>query len=226
MSYAAYRKSSTWIRMALKVDGKHRNNSTHSCLALESKWKLRKSSMLSIEGRHRVVLDSLPNLNLISINIQCILLPVCCEVFSFFFIIISMSLCVLFPCGWNKKYVFVQHQIWIDFHTIHVRIVQPFVCSMPNMIWFSSFHSMEISVSSYRQREKAKMNRKMHERRTWMWVDGVIKIDIGMCARGDMAITRKLVVYLNNSPFIVLQPVNRYHRKNLFHSFVFDYIVT
>lgn len=99
MSYAAYRKSSTWIRMALKVDGKHRNSSTHSCLALESKWKLRKSSMLSIEGRHRVVLYSLPNLNLISINIQCILLPghnscVCCEVFSFSFIIISMSLCV------------------------------------------------------------------------------------------------------------------------------------
>lgn len=28
--------------------------------------------------------------------------------------------------------------------------------------------------------------------------------------------TDKKLVYLNNSPFIVLQPVNRYHRKNLY----------
>lgn len=35
-----------------------------------------------------------------------------------------------------------------------------------------------------------------------------------------MTNTRKLVAYLNNSPFIVLQPVNRYHRRNLFPSHV------
>lgn len=152
------------------IEGEWQNTATIqpvSCLALETKWKLRKSSMLSIERTtqrmcsymwaHRALGE--PNLNLISINIQCILLPnhnscvagaffllLFCSVCSriIFIFIICVVYCVVGSAVRCREKNMYSLTIKSESESISIRYTcelynQPFVCSMPNMIWFSSF---------------------------------------------------------------------------------------